>query len=98
MRSTPSLQYVEYVRRVDDDAMWFARFYIEQAMPCDGSSSTARAMRLQCVLLVRCGCVSAADAQHVCGVPIVELMRSMQSPQSFEYVQRVGVSAMWSVR
>ena len=38
--------------------------------------------------------VSAANAQQLCGVAVVELVRSMRSPQPFEYVQRVGVVAM----
>ena len=42
----------------------------------------------------RGGGASAADAQHVCGVPSVELMRSLQSLHHCAHVQRVGVNAM----
>ena len=45
--------------------------------------------------VARCGGVSAADAQHVCGVPSVELMRSMPSPQHCEHVQRVNMVRLY---
>ena len=44
------------------------------------------------------GGVSTPDAQHVCGLPNVDIMRAMPSPQHCGYVQRVGINAMWNVR
>ena len=40
------------------------------------------------------GGVSTPDKQHLCGLPSVEIMRSMPSPQHCEYVLRVRANAM----